>query len=101
MDAKGSYVPRMEAEVLKKARGESDVGKLWTKQSGDKGSYRELASRGTCSPEQSSALCRQETAGAPQKVSQHNCPNEGQNTPPHLPTATRDRRNQRVSPKNR
>lgn len=41
----------METEVLKKSRGESDVRRLWTKQSGDKGSYREFTSRGACSPE--------------------------------------------------
>lgn len=40
MEAKRSYIPRMETEVLKKARGETDVGTLWTKQSVDKGSYR-------------------------------------------------------------
>lgn len=32
MEAKRSYVPRMETEVLKKARGESDVERFWTKQ---------------------------------------------------------------------
>lgn len=86
-------------EVLKKARGESDVGRLWTKQSGDKGSSRELASCGICSPEQPPTLQKQETAGAPQKISQYNHPNEGQNIPPHLQTATHDGRNQRVPQK--